>query len=186
MSNTPVITVAELATMIANGDKIVVADCRFDPFAPEAGPAAYVQGHIRGAHYLHLDNDLAGPSGETGGGHPVPSPEDFTALMRGIGVDDDSLLVAYDGGGLATASRLWWLARYFGHANVVVLNGGMSAWQAAGHPLDPEPAAAGKGNFTARPDQTMRIDYEDLCDPDKRPLLIDARDPSRYAGTSEP
>ena len=133
MSNTPVITVAELASMIANGDKIVVADCRFDPFAPEAGPAAYVQGHIRGAHYLHLDNDLAGPSGETGGGHPVPSPEDFTALMRGIGVDDDSLLVAYDGGGLATASRLWWLARYFGHANVVVLNGGMSAWQAAGH-----------------------------------------------------
>jgi thiosulfate/3-mercaptopyruvate sulfurtransferase len=186
MSNTPVITVAELATMIANGDKIVVADCRFDPFAPEAGPAAYVQGHIRGAHYLHLDNDLAGPSGETGGGHPVPSPEDFTTLMRGIGVDDDSLLVAYDGGGLATASRLWWLARYFGHANVVVLNGGMSAWQAAGQPLDPEPAAAGKGNFTARPDQTMRIDYEDLCDPDKRPLLIDARDPSRYAGTSEP
>ena len=49
MSNTPVITVAELATMIANGDKIVMADCRFDPFAPEAGPAAYAQGHIRGA-----------------------------------------------------------------------------------------------------------------------------------------
>ena len=127
MSNTPVITVAELATMIANGDKIVVGDCRFDPFAPEAGLAAYAQGHIRGAHYLHLDNDLAGAVGKTGGRHPVPSPEDFTALMRGIGVDNDSLLVAYDGGGLATASRLWWLARYFGHANVAVLNGGMAA-----------------------------------------------------------
>ena len=186
MTNTPVINVTELVARIANGDKIVVADCRFDPFAPEAGAAAYSQGHIGGAHYLHLDNDLAGPMGETGGRHPVPSPEDFTALMRRIGVDVDTLLVAYDGGGLAAASRLWWLARYFGHANVVVLNGGMAAWQAVGQPLDTEPAAAGAGNFTARADQGMRVDYEDLCDPDNRPLLIDARDPSRYAGADEP
>jgi thiosulfate/3-mercaptopyruvate sulfurtransferase len=186
MTDTPIVTVTELAAMIADGDKIAVADCRFDPFAPEAGAAAYAQGHIPGAHYLHLDNDLAGPVGKTGGSHPVPAPEDFTALMRRIGVDADILLVAYDGGGLATASRLWWLARYFGHANVVVLNGGMAAWQAAGQSLDTEPAATGEDNFTARADQSMRVDYEDLCDPDSRPPLIDARDPSRYAGTDEP
>jgi hypothetical protein len=48
MTNTPIITVTELASMIANGDKIVVADCRFDPFAPEAGPAAYSRGHAVG------------------------------------------------------------------------------------------------------------------------------------------
>ena len=72
--NTPVINVTELATMIANGDKIVVADCRFDPFAPETGLAAYAQGHIGGAHYLHLGRDLAGPAGETGGRHPGSNP----------------------------------------------------------------------------------------------------------------
>ena len=66
MTGTPVITVTELAAMIADGDKIVVADCRFDPFAPEAGAAAYAQGHIEGAHYLHLMRDLAGPVGATG------------------------------------------------------------------------------------------------------------------------
>lgn len=186
MTNTPVISVTELARRIADGDKVAVADCRFDPFAPEAGAAAYAQGHIPGAHYLHLDNDLAGPPGETGGRHPIPSPEDFTALMRRIGVDADTLLVACDGGGLAMASRLWWLARYFGHANVAVLDGGMAAWQAAGQPLDNEPATAGAGDFTAVADQSMRVDYEDLCDPDTRPLLIDARDPARYAGTNEP
>jgi hypothetical protein len=46
MTDTPIVTVTELAAMIADGDKIVAADCRFDPFAPEAGPAAYAQGHI--------------------------------------------------------------------------------------------------------------------------------------------
>ena len=181
MTGTPVITVTELAAMIADGDKIVVADCRFDPFAPEAGPAAYAQGHIEGAHYLHLMRDLAGPVGETGGHAPVPSPEDFSALMRRIGLDSDSLLVAYDGGGLAAASRLWWLGRYFGHARVAVLDGGMAAWQAAGLPLE----TAGEGNFTASVDHSMRVDFEDLRDPDNNPLLIDARDAPRYAGTAE-
>jgi thiosulfate/3-mercaptopyruvate sulfurtransferase len=181
MTDTPVITVTELAAMIADGDKIVAADCRFDPFAPEAGAAAYAQGHIEGAHYLHLMRDLAGPVGETGGHAPVPTPEDFSALMRRIGLDSDSLLVAYDGGGLATASRLWWLARYFGHARVVVLDGGMAAWQAAGLPLE----TAGEGNFTASVDHSMRVDFEDLRDPDNNPLLIDARDAPRYAGTAE-
>ena len=181
MTGTPVITVTELAAMIADGDKIVVADCRFDPFAPEAGAAAYAQGHIEGAHYLHLMRDLAGPVGETGGHAPVPTPEDFTALMRRIGLDSDSLLVAYDGGGLAAASRLWWLARYFGHARVAVLDGGMAAWQAAGLPLK----TSGEGNFTASIDHSMRVDFEDLRDPDNRPPLIDARDAPRYAGTEE-
>jgi len=181
MTDTPVITVTELAAMIADGDKIVAADCRFDPFAPEAGAAAYAQGHIEGAHYLHLMRDLAGPVGETGGHAPVPTPEDFSALMRRIGLDSDSLLVAYDGGGLATASRLWWLARYFGHARVVVLDGGMAAWQAAGLPLK----TTGEGNFTACIDHSMRVDFEHLRDPDNRPLLIDARDAPRYAGTEE-
>jgi thiosulfate/3-mercaptopyruvate sulfurtransferase len=182
MTDTPIVTVTELAAMIADGDnKIVVADCRFDPFAPEAGPAAYAQGHIEGAHYLHLMRDLAGPVGETGGHAPVPTPEDFTALMRRIGLDSDSLLVAYDGGGLATASRLWWLARYFGHARVAVLDGGMAAWQAAGLPLK----KTGEGDFTACIDHSMRVDFEHLRDPDNRPLLIDARDAPRYAGAEE-
>ena len=76
MTNTPVITVTELATMIANGDRIVVADCRFDPFAPEAGPASYAQGHIEGAHYLHLMRDLADARSAQPAGHaPVPTPE---------------------------------------------------------------------------------------------------------------
>ena len=181
MTDTPIVTVTELAAMIADGDKIVVADCRFDPFAPEAGPVAYARGHIEGAHYLHLMRDLAGPVGETGGHAPVPTPENFTALMRRIGLDSDSLLVAYDGGGLAAASRLWWLARYFGHARVAVLDGGMAAWQAAGLPLK----TTGEGNFTACVDHSMRVDFEDLYDTDNRPLLIDARDAPRYAGTEE-
>jgi thiosulfate/3-mercaptopyruvate sulfurtransferase len=73
------------------------------------------------------------------------------------------------------------LARYFGHARVAVLDGGMAAWQAAGLPLK----TTGEGNFAACVDHSMRVDFEDLCDPDNRPLLIDARDAPRYAGTEE-
>ncbi len=181
MSVSPVISVHELADMIANGDKIVIADCRFDPFRPEAGAVAFAQGHIEGAHYLHLTRDLSGPLAETGGRAPLPSPEDFTALMRRIGLDNDALLVAYDSGGLAASSRLWWLARYFGHDKVVVLNGGMAAWTAADLPLK----TTGEGNFTAQINHGMRVDFEDLRDPETRPVLVDTRDAPRYAGTGE-
>ena len=181
-----VIGVAELAEMVGRGEKVVLADCRFDPSNPRAGESAYVQGHIPGAHYLHLERDLASPFGDTGGRHPLPSPENFGAMMRRIGVSADSLLVAYDGGGLAMASRLWWLARYFGHERVVVLNGGMAAWQAAGLALEFEAPEDSAGDFAAIPDWGMRADYEELSHPDSQMLLIDARDQSRYAGLGEP
>ena len=184
--STPIIEVAELAERMAQGDGIVLADCRFDPSNPEAGAAAYHQAHLPGAHYLHLDRDLAGPSGVTGGRHPVPSPEDFGSMMRRIGVSADTQLVAYDGGGLAMASRMWWLARYYGHEHVAVLNGGMAAWQAADLPLETGPAISKPGNFTATPDWSMRADFEELSYPESRPLVVDARDPSRFAGLAEP
>jgi thiosulfate/3-mercaptopyruvate sulfurtransferase len=64
---------------------------------------------------------------------------------------------------------------------VAVLDGGMAAWQAAGLPLK----TTGEGNFAACVDHSMRVDFEDLRDPDNRPPLIDARDAPRYAGTEE-
>lgn len=60
---TPVINVAVLAAKIDNKEKVVVADCRFDPFNPEAGQAAYAQGHIPGAYYLNPEHDLSAPMG---------------------------------------------------------------------------------------------------------------------------
>lgn len=183
--NKPIIGVIELAAKLASGEKILIADCRFDPSSPDAGRMAYDRGHIPGAHYLHLDEDLAAPMGTTGGRHPLPAVEDFTELMCSLGVDMDTLIVAYDGGGLAAAARLWWLARYFGHAKVVVLDGGLAAWVAAEQSLDEEPAVVARGNFSARIDDSLRVDFDTLLHNEGSPLLIDTRDALRYAGAEE-
>jgi thiosulfate/3-mercaptopyruvate sulfurtransferase len=181
----PVIEADELARILARGDKLVVADCRFDLANPQAGEAAWRAAHIPGAHYLHLERDLSAARASVGGRHPVPEAAAFTALMRGIGVDPDTLLVACDEGSHAYAARLWWLARYFGHAPVAVLNGGIAAWSRAGHPLDAEPVARGNGNFSARIDHGMRLDYAAVRDGRERMTLVDARDARRFEGIED-
>jgi thiosulfate/3-mercaptopyruvate sulfurtransferase len=181
----PVIEVDELARSLARGDTLVVADCRFDLASPQAGEDAWRADHIPGSHYLHLERDLSAPRSSVGGRHPVPEAEAFTALMRGIGVDTDTLLVACDEGSHAYAARLWWLARYFGHLRVAVLNGGIAAWSRAGHPLDAEPVARGSGNFSARIDHGMRLDYEAVRDGRSGMTLVDARDARRFEGIED-
>ena len=102
----------ELAALMAGGDPPVVADCRFALGDPSAGERAYAAGHIDGAHYLHLDRDLSGPRGATGGRHPLPSAEAFGDTLARIGLASGRLLVAYDDFRGGWAARLWWLLRY--------------------------------------------------------------------------
>jgi thiosulfate/3-mercaptopyruvate sulfurtransferase len=183
---TPLIDVAQLVEAMESGAKTVVVDCRFDPLNPDAGAQAYLAGHIPGAHYAHLEDDLAAVDKTSGGRHPIPSPEEFTALLRRYAVDSDSLLVCYDAGDLAAASRLWWMARYYGLANVAVLNGGLPAWQAAAQALQMSEPATGNGNFVAIANSAMRVDFAEVCYGEHRPLLVDTRNVQRYTGEVEP
>jgi thiosulfate/3-mercaptopyruvate sulfurtransferase len=182
----PVIEVAQLAELLASGRKIAVVDCRFDPMAPEAGRQAYLAGHIPRAHYADLEDDLSSKDKSVGGRHPIPSASEFTALMNRYGVDADTLLVAYDAGDLAAASRLWWMARYFGHGAAAVLNGGLAAWLAQQQIVEPGPVPSAEGAFVAHPDPALRVDYDSVCAADHRPPMIDSRDAPRYSGAVEP
>jgi thiosulfate/3-mercaptopyruvate sulfurtransferase len=184
----PLIDARQLHELLAGSEPPVVADCRFALADPAAGEAAYRQAHIPSAVYLHLERDLAAPRAATGGRHPLPAPADFTVVMRRAGLDTGRLLVAYDDSRGAFASRLWWLARYFGHERVCVLDGGIGAWIRAELPLDAVVPAPRTGDFSARPHEHMRIDYESLA-----PLVaarslatVDSREPRRYAGLEEP
>lgn len=181
-----IIDVAQLAEKMANGEKVVIVDCRFDPLNHQAGPQVYALEHIAGAHYAHLEDDLCARNKAGGGRHPLPSPDEFNALMRRYGVDADTLLVCYDMGDLTAASRLWWTARYYGLANAAVLNGGIGAWKAAGQAVDSKLPAAGNGNFEAVANPSMRVDFQEVCYGEHRPTLVDARDPPRYSGEFEP
>jgi thiosulfate/3-mercaptopyruvate sulfurtransferase len=182
------IEVPELAELLATGAALVLADVRFTLNGPPGRPE-FEQGHLPGAQWVDLEQELSAPPG-VGGRHPLPTPAIFQAAMRRIGVRADSLVVAYDAATSLSAARLWWLLTDAGHPRVRVLNGGYAAWTAAGGPVEQGPeTAAEAGDFKARPGQRAQLDAATIIartqqgDP---PLLVDVRAAERYAGANEP
>jgi thiosulfate/3-mercaptopyruvate sulfurtransferase len=92
-----------------------------------SGRAAYDAGHLPGAVWLDIDNDLSGPASTAGGRHPLPTPEHFAAALGRAGIAAGTPVVAYDDAGGAQAARLWWLLHVLGEP-VAVLDGGLAAW----------------------------------------------------------
>ncbi|WP_323844523.1 sulfurtransferase [Microbulbifer magnicolonia] len=188
MSEKAVIEVAELADIIRKPD-VVVLDCRYSLVDREAGARAFAEAHIPGAHYASLHRDLSGPVGRYGGRHPLPSAEQFQQFARACGIDRDTRVVVYDDNRLAFAARAWFLFHYFGHANVAVLNGGLTAWCEAGLALDTNPSApAAPGDFVASARDDLLLDHKQIYSRLDNPpwQLIDARDAQRFAGIEEP
>ena len=73
MSYTTLIDTATLHAHLNDPDWIVI-DCRFNLMDTEAGRQAYMEGHLPGAHYAHLDEDLSSSITPTTGRHPLPDP----------------------------------------------------------------------------------------------------------------
>lgn len=183
------ISVQALAACYAQPD-VVVMDCRFSLAEPGAGESQYRASHIPGSHYLHLDRDLSGPKGRHGGRHPLPAAQDFAGLMSALGVNSEppTLVVAYDDGNLAFASRLWWLLRYFGHDRVKVLDGGFHAWREAGLPVSAVLPEARPGRFAAHERADLIVDAAQVRTLRGTPgvALVDSRETPRYLGLEEP
>lgn len=166
----------------------LVFDCSFDLARPEAGRATYEAGHLPGAAYLHLDDDLSAPKSGRNGRHPLPSREAFAARLAALGVADESQVVVYDGVGGMYAARAWWMLRWVGHADVALLDGGLPAWRAAGLPLEqgpPPPRAPGR--LTLRPALVAAVDRETLLAnlAGGPRLVVDARGSDRFRGENE-
>jgi 3-mercaptopyruvate sulfurtransferase SseA len=102
----------------------VLFDCRFTLSDPEAGRSAYAAGHIPGARYVHLNEDLSAPVGEKTGRHPLPDPNRLIEKLGNWGVDAGKQVVVYDDAFGAMAVRMWWLLRWLGHKNIALLDGG--------------------------------------------------------------
>ena len=134
MSSNILVSVNQLNDLIEAGNCTVV-DCRFDLAGAEKGRAAWLAGHIPGAHYAHMDDDLASPILPDTGRHPLPATSSFAEYLASIGWSDGKLLVAYDAGSNAFSSRLWWLMRYYGKVSAL-LDGGLAAWMRADLPLE--------------------------------------------------
>jgi len=140
MNPYPLISADELALRL---DQHVLIDCRADLFDTARGHGQYLAGHLPGAFFMALHADLSGPKTPGSGRHPLPDRTLLARTLRSFGVDRATPIVAYDASGGAYAARLWWLARWLGHAQVQVLDGGLEAWVRAGYPLHTEvPASA--------------------------------------------
>jgi thiosulfate/3-mercaptopyruvate sulfurtransferase len=177
----------ELHQWIAD-DRCTVFDCRFDLKNTEAGRNAWLAGHIPGAVYAHLDDDLAGPVTTTSGRHPLPATDAFADFLARSGWRPGRIAVAYDGGGGMVAARLWWLMRYFS-LDCGLLNGGLAAWTAAALPLEtgaPEPAPAPPPVLAPNRGLVMRTGEVEAALAADQICLLDARAAGRFRGESEP
>jgi thiosulfate/3-mercaptopyruvate sulfurtransferase len=174
-----------LTTQIPS-ENIVIIDCRFSLADPQLGHQQYLEGHIPGAYYLDLNQDLASPVQPHGGRHPLPHIPTLAAKLSHMGITAQTLVVAYDDSRFAFAARLWWLLKYMGHDLTAVLDGGFSAYQAAGLPITTEIPPERSGLFipNLRPD--LAVDRTDVQQRTLNTTLIDSREAERYRGEREP
>jgi thiosulfate/3-mercaptopyruvate sulfurtransferase len=166
-----------------------VVDCRFMLSLPEAGRENYLQGHIPGASYTHLNQDLSGLviPGKTGR-HPLPEVDKAAAAFSRLGIGTGIQVVAYDdAGGALAASRLWWLLRWLGHLSVSVLDGGWRSWLEAGLPVETGPRLPDVADFSPHPQPGFFVTSQEVekffLDPAY--CLLDARSVDRYHGLNE-
>ncbi|MFK7976543.1 MAG: sulfurtransferase [Halioglobus sp.] len=170
---------------------LVMFDCRFALADPDQGRALYAEGHIPGAFYLDLNRDLSGPVAQHGGRHPLPQASLFVELLASYGVGPLTSVIAYDDSRFGFAARLWWMLRALGYRSPRLLNGGYAGYLASGgepskakEPVGPVSSVmsfAGSSTFSG---QCNRRELADLLGAGA--VLIDSREPDRYAGLAEP
>jgi thiosulfate/3-mercaptopyruvate sulfurtransferase len=185
--STTLVSVSDLRQHLFDADWCVV-DCRHSLENFDAGREQYRQGHIPGAAFAHVEDDLSGKKTGRNGRHPLPAKESIAALFSSWGVGRDTQLVAYDAAGGAFAARLWWLARWVGHGKAAVLDGGWPAWMAATNWSSAEPPTREPSRFEIGPSLAPSVDASGvlamLGRSDK--LIVDARAAERFEGRVEP
>jgi thiosulfate/3-mercaptopyruvate sulfurtransferase len=151
------------------------------PDDPRDAEADYLARHIPGA--VHFDIDAIADS-TTELPHMMPPADQFARQVGALGIGDDTMVVVYDHSGLFSAPRVWWMLKAMGHDKVAVLDGGLPAWLAGGHPVEagrvaPEPAV-----FTPSPRPELIRGFDDVMAVmrDRKARMVDARSAARFRG----
>jgi thiosulfate/3-mercaptopyruvate sulfurtransferase len=173
-----------------NENNVRIVDCRFSLANPATGRTEYLKGHISGAVFFDLEKDLSSPIQAHGGRHPMPVLEEFIDKLENAGIDETTVIIAYDNGEGAFAARFWWLLQYLGHEHVYVLDGGYNGWTEANYPVTEDIPVFEKTafNFQIQPD--LLATTEEVKEVVEKQLgskiLIDSREEKRFKGLEEP
>ncbi len=150
------------------------------------GRERYGAGHLPGAVCVDLDTELAGPPGPAAGRHPLPELADLQAAARRWGLRAGRRVVAYDDVGGTSSARAWWLLRWAGVTDVLLLDGGLAAWVRAGGPLETDDVSPAPGDVTLTPGHLPTLTADEAAAVAVQGLLLDARAAERYRGEAEP
>lgn len=185
----------ELGAAPGDGSDLVVLDCTIflkmgdDGYISESGLANFEAGHIPGAAFADLNEDLVDTSGPYR--YVVPTPEHFGAAMERLGVSDTSRVVLYDDNSSMWAARVWWMLRWIGFDRAALLDGGLKAWRAEDRPLEsgpPAPTPAPPGSLSLQPRPRLIADKDEVMAAmaDGATCLIDSLPAPVFNGDVQP
>ena len=178
----------ELLGRLADDD-LRILDARWYLGQPGEGRRRYDAGHLPGAVFIDLDAELSaaapGPHPQ-GGRHPLPAAQTFAARLGALGIGTDHRVVVYDDTNGTVAGRLWWMLDDLGHQRVSILDGGLTAWLAAGGTLVTDAPALAPAKLALGGEWTNVISRQGLIDRHESLRLLDVRAPERYRGEVEP
>lgn len=170
-----------LAAHLGDPDLRVLDGSWYMPDSGRDARAEYEAAHIPGARYFDID-DISDQRSSLP--HMAPPPEKFISRMRAMGVGDGHQVVVYDGAGIFSAARVWWLFKLMGKTDVAVLDGGLPKWQAGGHPLEDMPPVVRDRHITVQRQSHLVRDVAQVAAAAKLGdwQIVDARAAARFRG----
>jgi thiosulfate/3-mercaptopyruvate sulfurtransferase len=175
-----------LSELRSDPEGLVLLDVRWALGDPQ-GREKYLAGHLPGAVYVDLDAELSGPPSAAQGRHPLPSLPALQEAARRWGITDGSRIVVYDAGPGTAAARAWWLLRWAGISAVLLLDGGLAAWTAAGGPVETGDVVPVPGDVVLTGGGMPVLDADAAAAlPGTGGVLLDARAGERFRGEVEP
>lgn len=173
-----------LAAHLSDPDLRVLDASWYMPAMGREARAEYETAHIPGARFFDID-DISDHRSELP--HMAPPVEKFMSRLRAMGVGDGHQVVVYDGMGLFSAARVWWLFRLMGKRDVAVLDGGLPKWQAEGRPTEDMPPVLRDRHMTVQRQAHLVKDVSQVAAAVKLRdwQILDARSPARFRGLEE-
>ena len=170
-----------LAQHLNDPDLRVIDASFYLPDMKRDAKAEYAASHIPGARFFDIDEISDSLSALP---HMMPPVEKFMSRMRAMGVGDGHQVVVYDGAGLFSAARVWWMFRLMGKTDIAVLDGGFPKWQAEGHPVEDLPPVIRDRHMTVQRQAHLIKDVTQVAAAAKLGdwQIVDARSPARFRG----